>query len=425
MLKWFLLLHIIATTAWAQQPKRPPMKSYKKDWTLSSWHTYANRKPITEGLNTGNRGFSVAENELVNEIRPEVLLTYKSWFTVKMKPSLQYSISQIQKDFPTETKTDNTTKFDLKEFFAEFLQLEDLRFQIGLLTYQWGPAELYSPSNSLFHFYRDSKSFSFIEKGYILANAIYNFSDSTNLQLLLELKSNGEPDWIRDANATKRYLFKFEHTFANSFNYLGFTFGETYRDRTFWGLYGNYVPEEGYSMYLDARVTNGDIGYHPVAKTGGIVDLELSQKVNPSVFAIAGFRFEGSVDIRLETLFFQEGFDNQEYGLWLSSLSPLQPRFAQNLAASTQMGLEMLTRQYHYLSIRVPDLGSKNDISAALRSLFSVEGKSQLHTFSVDKPWGQSANVYFEYAANQGEKNSEFMLSEKEKVSLGIKITYF
>lgn len=399
---------------------------FSNDGTLSSFHSYQSLNPVRSGLNLGNRVFELADRSLVNELRPEWTLRFKNQWKFHAKPVLAMTSESIKYEFPQEEKSKTLVRWDLREAFLEFLQTKDWTLRLGLLTYQWGPAELFSPSNPLFHFYRQARNYTFLEKGYVLVDAIYNFSDLSSLQILGEGISNNTPSWIFATTFSPRFLVRWSHNFENSLNYWGATVSQAERARHSLGLYGNMVPVEGMSVYLDARLSRGSLGYHPQEKTGGVVDLELRDDLQKVFgFGVVGFRYEGDYDFRFEWMRFDEGFDREEMGLALRGLSPFQPGYQKNLKRVNASGLEFLTRDYGYLSVRIPDILWKKQMSFAARWLHAMAGPSDLALLSLESPIGDAATVVLEYQQNLGAKNSEFLLTEENRLQMTLKWVYF
>ncbi|MFN3698493.1 MAG: hypothetical protein ACK4VO_13740 [Pseudobdellovibrio sp.] len=423
----FIFIFIfIPLNTFGQNSKNLSASNYQHNWTLSFLHTLSKNQANTEGINLGNQIFSVPTNQLTNELRPNYSLNYNNDYKLKIKPTILLNTQEIRKNSDTVAVSGSQLKADLKEMYIEYLRLKNWNIRLGLQTYQWGPTEIYSPSNFLFHFQKESKSFSYLEKGYMLGNLIYNINDSSNIQFLGELYSNLESSWINDVDFSPRSLLKFEQSFSNSFNYIGLTVGQAERKRTAIGFYGNYVPFSGFSIYLDGRSTQGEVGYRPNLKNDGNIDMILSNnKNNNRLFLISGVRYESGFDMRIEAIYFQEGYDSNEYNLWLSSLDFNQNNFLNNVMSSNKNGLDFLTQKYYYISLRIPELGARHDLTLSFRSLMAVEKSSQTYAVSLDKPLNTNSNVFFEYVQNAGEKNSEFLLSDKLRVSLGLKIIYF
>ena len=82
---------------------------------------------------------------------------------------------------------------------------------LGLQNYQWGPAELMSPSNPLFHFSSQSLDPSYQIPGHSLARLNYTPIENLNFVGLYEFAPNEEKSFIYDTPFTPLGLIKFDY----------------------------------------------------------------------------------------------------------------------------------------------------------------------------------------------------------------------
>lgn len=423
---FFSLFNVENAFAAKTKTKKKTKKKIKIERTLSSFAIYQSIDPQLAGLNQSNRILKTPSESLLFELRPEWTIKFKRQAELHLKPFLNIQGSRLKFQSPSETQTESEGTIDFREAFVEALNFSSLRLRAGLLNYEWGPSELVAPSNALYHFAQDQPFSFFQRKGYVLLDLIYNFSDSSNIQLLQEGLSNKEPNWIHDVDFQARTLVKFEHSFENSLNYFGLTAGRAERQRTFEGFYFNYTPIEGYSLYFDGRVTHGSLGYHPQSRGFGQYQMTLLNDPHKEyAFYLFGLRYESDFDLRLEWLHFDEGYDEAEYDHWLQSLQLFQFYSKANWSHSERNGLEFLTKNYQLVSLRIPDFGWNNQMSFYLRALMSPIKSGTLLMTSLDSPVGDSGALSLSFVKGLGDENSEFVLIDKGRWVLTFQWTYY
>lgn len=398
--------------------------SNKFDLILAPSYT----KQAQSTLNPGNQILQRPRTTLISEVRADFkIMINKKWFFIA-RPQWVLTHQQIYTESPDSKKTELFGKLDLSDFFTDYQINESLNVAIGLQNYQWGPAELLSPSNPIFHFQSQQKSFLHKEKGKVLAKLNWDPSQDWNLLLLNEFLSNNEPEFIADEDFKNKSLFRIENKLSNPFNYWGLTIGTEQNQDLFVGAYGNWTFYETLSFYVDSKHRKGRYHYRPEQNFLGLYDLTLAPREKESIFnlSVLGLRYEEDIDLRLEYVNNQIGFNKSELKNAITSASTLSPNLVQNLKRFQNTGLEFLGQNYLYISLRKNNVLKFmfKDLIFSTRYLHSMQDSSGVLQMVFEKPIFVSATGYLESQLSLGEDAKEFTLADRSRVALGFQFPF-
>ncbi|MFN8790723.1 MAG: hypothetical protein ACK5Y2_04630 [Bdellovibrionales bacterium] len=366
------------------------------------------------------------------------------WHQLELRPDLQYDFSnshslilrsrhflegrQEDKKLPDEKPFSVLTRSDLTDAFVNSQWNESWQTAIGLQNYQWGPAEIFSPSNPFFHFLNEQRSFFFIQKGRILARVNWNpdpTSSKWSVVGLYEPIENRDPFWTADRSFRPRSALKIERQFENPINSVALVAGQGELGREFVGEYFTWSPEEGLSFYGDVKHQRGRTHWRPQTGAFGTPDMVRdSDQSRIFSFGIFGFRWEGRVDFRQEFIWNEGGYDSEEWDRARSSALTPAPLILQNLRRFAAPGLEFRTRSYSYSSLRIPNLGPGDRTSLAIRWLTSLQEDSSALQLNWEYLWTDHTVLQAEVLHFSGSKSSEFRLVNDTQAALGFRWTY-
>lgn len=377
-------------------------------------------------INPDNRVLELETVALKSDFRADLQLRYLSSGKIVLRPRLLVSGSELHYG-DTEFITQRTKSSpDLTEGFLDW-NFGNLTLVSGLQNYQWGPAELVSPSNSIFHFNSSQKSFLFKGKGKTINRVNYSIGEALSAVVLQEALDNQELFWIADRSFEKKSLIKIEgRSQSNANRYLGLVYGEVEDQRKFAGLYFNYNFSDAFSVYFDGRHSESPFIYVPKEVTPQLVVMQELERDpdSPQQYAIVGFRWQSVWDFRFEYLYNSKGYSKGDLGSAIQSTQAPNPYALSNLNRLLRSGLEILGRQYAYLSLRIPDLGKKRDANIFFRYLHSLQDESMVAQLDYDKAVNDMMNFYFEGTVNGGSKDTEFNLLEKGSLFAGFRLSW-
>lgn len=422
MFKSFFFVYLLLfaeQVAWAKNPTQP----FK--FRIDSYNGISSANRTGSALNPGNRILELSEASLFTDNRSELKFNLSNKLKMTINPRLQLMAESRTFKSPDEQRRGIYSKLDLTEAYVEASADGDWLITFGLFSFQWGPAEFLSPSNPLFHFKSDGKTYLYQEKGKGLLKLASSL-DHWSWQALFEVFDNNERTWVAEREYENKILIKAERRFENSFNYLGLTTGLIEAHRAFIGEYANTVLIEGTSLYLDARHSPGNLGFSPQQNAFGLYDLLPAEDNNQkwSSLVTLGFRQEfTAIDYRLEYIYNELGYSKDQMTQALQAGTLPSLNLLSNLQRLQRSGKELLGRQYLYSSLRVLEIARIRDLTGTLRYLLSLQDNSSNLQLSFDKPLNDSLIGLLEFSATSGADSLEFTLGNRFSFFTGIKWT--
>lgn len=374
-------------------------------------------------INLGNEVLNIPEMGVFLDQRAEF-----KWLINDAKIIFRPRLVSYQQNYKTETTLKNESKSDtdanLTDAFYEQYITDRIFTTVGLQVYQWGPAEILNPSNPFFHFNTDQRSLVYKEKGKALLRLNWNAKSDYNFVFMVEPVSNNEAHWIAEEKFKPQFAGKFETAWTGTRNFLGMAFGIPDNANFFVGEYFQYEFTEGISIYADAKHSVNNLFYEPQAEGAFQRMLPSDRDGEMSTLAVAGFRYEDNFDARLEYIYNSAGYDQKKFDLALIASSQLSPYLVDNIKRFQKSGLELLSQNYLYFSLRKTDPFEIKDLSLFFRSLTSLMDRSGVEQFEFDKSVLDWMNIFGQYSAFRGEQDSEFKLLDDWKASIGLKAIY-
>jgi hypothetical protein len=396
--------------------------NFKVKNTLETYLSAGAAQVSDSTLNPDNRRLSLTQKSAALDLREDFSLSYKDDNRLVLRPRILLNTGVAEYTSPTESKTISTGKLDLTDAFYESQLFQNFSVTLGLQVYQWGPAELLSPSNPIYHFNTSQRSFFYKEKGHVLARANLTLGN-LSVVALSEVVSNNETYWIAEKQFSPQSLLKSEWRFENPSNYAGFIIGEQEQQHPFIGEYLVFYPFEGFSFYLDARHSQGITAYLPQLSNSGYYVLAEDDLLQNQTLTLAtvGLRYEGPADLRLEYISNQAGYNKTDFQNAKRAVTELSPYLAANISRFYRSGLELPGANYLYLSARFPDFWSIRDVNLYLRYLMSLQDNSGSFQMNVDKVLTESLVGYVESDVAQGSRDDELTIFNRWQIVAGLK----
>lgn len=314
--------------------------------------------------------------------------------------------------------------FNITDAFYEKYISDHVFTTVGLQVYQWGPAESINPSNPFFHFNSNQRSLIYKEKGKVLLRLNLNLESQDNFVLIVEPISNNETYWIAEKKFKPQIAGKFDISWPGTRNFLGIVLGIPDNADFFIAEYFQYEFKEGLSVYADAKHSVNTFSYQPKSEGIFFQMQPMNQTDYMSTLSVVGLRYEDEFDARLEYVYNSAGYEKKKFKNALVAISQVSPYLVENLARFQASGLELLGQNYLYFSIRKTDPFKIKDFSIYFRSMTSLMDHSGVEQFEFDKSVLDWMNVFGQYSAFRGSKDTEFKLSDNWKASLGVKAIY-
>lgn len=417
--------HLLILSVLFISPKLMATVMDEKEWTFESF-LFAEKLKVAEASpNPGNAVLQAPHtiHTLDNRLNFKWLINDAK---IIARPRWTLTQTTAKNDLTGEEKTNASGKLDITDAFYEQILNRKTSSTIGLQVYQWGPGELFNPSNPFFRFNNQQQSFTFKEKGKVLARLNYSFDMERSLILITEPISNNETYWMEEKEFKPQIAVKYERNWKNTRNYYGLIGGMESQSNPFIGEYAHYEFKPGYSIYLDAKHGYELARYTPKPNALGSYDMELEGEKSKewSHIGLAGFRYEGDVDFRIEYLYNSAGYTKADFDAAVASASNfMSANYVRNARRFLYSGLNLMTQHYLYLSLRVSEPWKVKDFNFYLRTLNAIQDSSGLIQAEMDKAIGDSFVGFVSYTSFTGKENSEFRLLDQWRLLWGLKYT--
>lgn len=314
-----------------------------------------------------------------SELRPDLKLEYGKELTVVARPRFLLRVEKAETAAGWQPER-SSAKAEWIEGYGTWRVSDALAISYGLQNFQWGPAELLSPSNRIFHstgFYRDPV---FVVRGRQLVRVNLSSGRAWSGVLLAEVGPNGEPPFVAAEPFEPRAQVKLEYTAPGGEATFAVTAGAAQRSRGWVGEYLNVPLVAGLFAYADAVHGVGRRAWTPVADPalGARFEQVGMETRRLRTTALGGLRyaFENGNDLRVEYLFDEAGWTDAQLALAeraaVASLPALAAGDRSGLDRFLDPGFELLGRQLLYVSLSLPDLPPGERTRLQLRYLYSL-----------------------------------------------------
>lgn len=401
----FVLLTIIATVGQAA----PLETSYLfEGYAIGGYH-----KVRSSLLNPSNRSLQIPTFQAALDLRPQAAADWGS-LSALARPRIR-GFAQSGENLTEKT----FARFHFDEASLKWKATDDFQLLAGIHYVQWGPAELFSPSNPLIHFSLDQRSIIFRMRGKALIKADYYFSQKSFITAIVEPVSNGEADWVAGYEFVPRGLLRWEQQIGDHpGNYFGLSAGRMEREILFAAAYAAYYIDDYWSVYADARISPGSPALYPslTSPTGFTPgQTNAGEWYSLSTF---GVRWEGFFDTRLEYILNTYGFAESEWNSAFT-LTTANPGAG---AALFRAGLEMPRQHYLYTSLRTDRLGTGDELRLSLRYLHSLADHSGAFFSAVEWNFNPVCTLIVEPMVTHGGAQGEFSQAASAEIFTELRV---
>jgi hypothetical protein len=386
-------------------------------------YIYINKYQVADSIiNAQNQILKLPQEQAEIDVRGE-LKWRKGLDQVIVRPRLSSTYKNIVYGANSTQEQENKSKADLTDAFYERYWSNSFSTTLGLQVYQWGPAEFINASNPIFHFNSRQRNLFYKEKGQVLLRGNYTFNKENNLVLILQPISNNEPEWIAEAEFSPKGLVKYEKSWSGTANQVGLVAGIEEKNNVFLGQYFNFTFAERFSIYADVKESKNRINFVPnqVGATT-FLDTPDMMPLEWGTLAVAGARWEGDFDLRLEQIYNGAGFDKSELNQVILSISDAtNPAYLRNLSRFQRIGLELLGKNYTYFSFRMNEPLKFKDFNIYARYLYSGQDGSSSSQFEADLGFLEAWQVFGNFTFINGNLDTEFRLLNDWQALVGLK----
>lgn len=402
-----------------------PSIPWENSWTTNLW-LKASATELQKTPFIADQSPLAMPKQNVGLLLQENFRTQKNNIQWIFRPSVE--VKQESYSLYPETGTKNRIKLDarINELFLQKDLNSSWIVAVGLQNYQWGPAELMSPSNPIFHLATDSQDSTYQARGHTMLRLNYSPDGDWSFVSLFEFARNEEKDFIAGQDFSPKGLIKAEYRLPTATDYLGVSIGNEQMHDPFIGEYGNFTFDETFSVYFDIKHTAISRRYFPHTDYGQVPRMNL-YTYHGSVYmlGVVGFRVEmEDFDFRWEEISNELGFSSSEIEQIGLSMSPLSPTAEQNQERFLYSGRELISKNYSYLSLRFPNLIRWLDSALSARVIQSHRDETGQATLNWEGTWRDNWTFFTNAQAAYGKKDGEMTLLYKGKLNTGIKYTW-
>jgi hypothetical protein len=326
-------------------------------------------------VNPGNAILQVPAGGVQTELRPDLRLEVGPALTAIARPRFWLRVQKAETSAGWQPEQYEANAQWI-EGYASWRVSDRLSVSYGLQNFQWGPAELVSPSNRIFHasgFYKDPV---YVVRGRQLVRANVSAGRAWSLVVLAEVGDNGEDPFVALEPFERKALAKLEYTAPAGDLYAAVTAGAGARSRGWFGEYFTVPLVAGLAVYGDVVHTVGRNAWTPVETAGGPAFAQPGMETRAlRTTALGGLRysFVNGNDVRLEYLFDEAGWTDDQLALaQQAAAASLASGDRWGLAPFLSPGFELLGRHLLYGSLSLPDLPPDERTRLQARVLWSL-----------------------------------------------------
>jgi hypothetical protein len=378
--------------------------------------------PTEADTNPGNQVLRLPHARLSSELRPSVQVQWGDWLTVVARPHLIGALdkAQVQGEW---AEHDAEVEASLTELFGTWVVSDALALSWGLQNFQWGPGELASPSNRLFHetgFMRDPL---FRIRGRHLVRVNASVGKALSAVVLVELTENGAPDFVARHDFAPSAHAKLEYADESGRFFVGATASSTLEGEAAVGAYGQAQLIDELALYVDASALHAREAWYPQGDRFELRershDLPLTGSFGAplGVAALVGARasFDSGAEARVELFYNQAGWSEDDF----EQAQQVVTRSG-DVAAWLAPGFELIGQRFVYLSLRVPDLPPMKRVTLQPRALYSATDGSAMAFVTVSTEVGDSATAFLSALATIGDPHDELSRIVRAAVTFGV-----
>lgn len=391
------------------------------DWRFESFLSFGKHQNNDSTLNPSNAVFQNPSSENLLDARADFKwLINDAKVIARPRWTLTQKTIEVQ-DMPKKTST--LGKADMTDLFWEQPWTRRWSTTLGLQVFQWGPSEIFNASNPFFRFQKDQQTYTFKEKGHVLARVNYSANQENSWIFISEPVSNNERFYMYEKSFVPQWMLKYEKSKRKSRNYAGLLGGQEHLGNSFIGEYGQWEVRTGHSLVFDFKHSRSHSTYRPELLDSGYINFNLVENLGWSHIGTIGYRYEGDFDFRFEYLYNSLGYSKEEWTLVKTSLTDFtNPLYEQNILRFNSSGLQLNSQNYLYTSVRITNPFSKDGLNIYFRNFYGFMDSSGSFQTESDMGVGDRLTFFGTYTQNYGKLDSEFTLRDRWSFQFGLKL---
>lgn len=400
----------MAAAAFAQEAD-PPTDAPRVTWRANlEWITAVRgTDPADTPLNPGNSAFRLPQLLALTELRPNVRADVGARWQLVFRPRWRGTAAFTWTDGePRGDEVEGT--FDVSELYVNWRPTDVLSIAYGLQNFQWGPAELLSPSNRVFHEVGTFRDPLYYVRGRHLVRVNLSAGKRWSAVALAEVGATDEPGFRAGERFEPAGQAKAEFTTSSGATYVGVTGGARPGERPWFGEYGSVTLVAGLSAYVDAVHQQGSLAWYPVPAGPSGAAFVQAERASSAIrtLVVGGLRysFVNGTDVRLEYLHQDAGYRRGQFDLAALAVAARPSR--ETADRWLRPGLEFIGRDLVLGSVRVPDMPPARRVGVHAQYLASLTDRSGLVYATTVVDASGSLVVFGTVTATYGGDAAEF-----------------
>lgn len=419
------------------EPKEPPVPSYFQDKSdikfsagLENIITAALAMPAVDFGSFSNDAILVPWFVLRDQIYPSVKLSNGRSFQLNIRSRILLAHERASKLSGKDQLTSQFTA-NVGEIFAVLKPSAQFSLTAGKQNFQWGPAELRSPSNWIFRPTRLADTLIRNPQSEVETRDLVRMNFSLGQQLSVVAMAEYEPEQQERPRifAGRRALIKPEYSWNNAANSVGIVLGVAEKQGfPFVGQYATYSLSDNLQIYADAAQFQGAdlalptrINVPGRAQTNSFIvyDLPELKKEATNFELVVGARYSlpDNMEVRAEGYVNSVGLDDatlQDAQTLERGNSPFLPLFF-------QPGAESQSKYGVLFAARRNNFGPQNKWTSLVRYLKPFEDSSGLFVAYGEYLFSDNTVFFASLGGYHGENVSAAAVARRFSLSLGHK----
>jgi hypothetical protein len=408
------------------QPAPEPWLSFRGrlEWITAGTGT----SPRDSEVNPRNGVLRIPQYSAQTELRPDLRIERGGDLQLVARPRLllQATKTSVAGSWEPVTREATTSVLDL---YGAWRVNDRLTVAYGRQNFQWGPAELLSPSNRIFHESGFARDPLYVVHGKNLARVNLTAGHSFSAIVLVETEDNGEEPFRAGQEFEQKGLVKLEWSAASGRGYLGVTGGGGQTGRGYFGEYAAVQLTDGWSVYADAVHTAGSEAWVPVERPGAGVVFERPGRLRGlRALAVGGSRytFSDGTDFRVEYVFDEAAWSRTQLRLAnrAAAAFPRSPDQAAAVRAWQRPGFEFLGRQIAYVSMTFTELPPHRRTKLQLRGMQALDDESSAVFVTMSHDATESTVLFVSATGTEGRTDTSLARAVHGSAVAGVVVSW-
>lgn len=331
--------------------------------------------PAESWLNPGNGVLGIPQATWLGEARGDIRLSRGDRLRLVLRPRVRASAEGTRAGGRSRS-WDRDWTFEMTEAYLAWQPSGSVAVTYGLQNFQWGPSELMSPSNRLFHEIGVFRDPLYSVRGKHLVRLNLSAGRQWSVVALGELGPTSEEPFRAGARFRRAAQAKAEYTTASGAHYVGLTAGVRGGEAPWAGGYAAFELPAGVSLYADFSIQQGSQAWYPVDEASGRATFDTSDRrggLRGLVLGGVRYTHSASFDARIEVLGHGAGYTRAEIAAAPLAAADLS---RDSVARWLSPGLEFLGRGVVLVAASGHDLLTADRVDVLARYVRSLTDRS-------------------------------------------------